>query len=97
MDKAQRAELLRQRFKVKGVFGYVPSGKPRKMPDEPKPRQHIAWPVTVPETPHAPKSWFKQTRAEPVSLQMKRAAKVSPLTKIAAQLPRKLTRVPLSR
>ena len=87
MDKAQRAELLRRRFKAKGGVAYVPTGKPLKPRHDPKPWRNMAWPEIIPDTKRVPKAWQEPIPAKPVELKTKRAAKVSPLTRIAEKWP----------
>ena len=93
MDKAQRAELLRKRFKAKGGVPYVPSGKPRPFRYTFTGRPiNMAWPEAVKETRVAA-VWARKVHRKPgVTVRPKRNAGQSALSKIAQKAPKKLLR-----
>lgn len=93
MDKAQRAELLRQRFRAVGGFAYVTSEKTRKPVHESKPWRNMAWPEIIPDTKRAP-TWMRQPDAKPdLTPRVKHNAGTSAVSKIAAKAaPQKLLR-----
>jgi hypothetical protein len=93
MDKAKRAEVLRQRFKAKGGRPYVPSGKPRQYRHTISGRPIImAWPEAVKET-RVGAVWARKVHREPgVTVRPKRNAGQSALSKIAQKAPKKLVK-----
>lgn len=92
MDKAQRADLLRQRFRAKGGRPYVCRGlKPRIEP--PKPGTFGLSPLgSLPVT--ANHHWLTVTPKMPAKplIAPKRIKRASPLAKIAAAYPVRLPR-----
>ena len=93
MDKAERAKLLRQRFKAKGGIAYVPSNKPRRY------RHvitggafHMAWPEANKDTRRAGLWMHRPDARPPIQLRTKRNAGAPALAKIAAKAPTKLVR-----
>lgn len=101
MDKAQRAELLRQRFKATGGFAYVPSGKPvNKTPVRPKiDRLVTGWPQANRDTTRAGLWMHKPDPKPKVIPRPRRNAGAPVLTKVAfkakrAKLPRLKLREP---
>jgi hypothetical protein len=84
MNRAQRAELLRRRFKANGAFAYVPSGKPAKI--------YIQWPEANRDTARAG-VWMHPADPRPkVIPRTKNRKGVPALTMIAAKAPKKLVR-----
>ena len=94
MDKAERAQLIRTRFKAKGGLRWV-LGEPRpKAPERSTVRCFgPAW-LMVSNGGHV-KAWVKEPDAgnAGVTPQTRRTARKHALTKIAEQLPAKLPRV----
>ena|ERR1700749_3034891 len=90
MDKAQRSELLRQRFRATGGIPYVPGPKRAPKPlREPRGRVYMDWPDIVPDSKRVPKYWLKAEREKRETLSPKRLARVSPLIRIAAHYPKR--------
>jgi hypothetical protein len=93
MDKAHRAELLRQRFKPSDGMPYIVTArKPKPIPHEPKPWRNMAWPEIIPDTKRAP-GWMREADVKPKAVSRpKRNACVTALTRIAQKAPRTLVR-----
>ena len=93
MDKAKRRSLLQDRFKALGgvvLHNHLPT-KPKSPPRAPIACNN--WTAFLSTSGPVPK-WLKvQIRSLPKGIRIKRVARVSPLTKIAEQLPAKLPRV----
>lgn len=96
MDKTDRQALIGALYKAKaGGFAFKASGEGRKPVPEPAKvdRLVIGWPQIIPDTKRAPR-WLKAPVEQPdQSLRIQRKERVSPLTKIAEQLPAKLPKV----
>jgi len=92
MGKAERAELLRRRFKAKGGLPYVDSGK-RKAVDAPRAIETYKGFGTLTVNERKVPLWAKQANpSDPVSLAERRIVRVSPLLKIAAIYPKRQPR-----
>lgn len=95
MDKGQRAELLRQRFKAKGGFAYVPSGKiihAKPAQNEPA-KIYLQWPQANRDTRRAGIWMHKPDPKAKPTPRTKRNAGVPVLTRIADKAsPKKLKR-----
>ena len=93
MEKAQRAELLRQRFRAVGGVAYAGSGRARKQRHEPKPWRNMAWPEINPDTKRAP-DWMREADAKPkLTVRVKHNTGKPIMAKIAEKTqPRKLVR-----
>jgi hypothetical protein len=85
VDKAERANLLRERFKAKCNRPYVPSGiQPKPIEPERSKVTFQSWPRCEGMNTEGLESWVrKPDPARAVKLQTTRAARASPLTKIA--------------
>lgn len=94
MDKAQRAELLRQRFKAKaGSMAYVPSGMPAKAPEPVTGRMRFGgWGFALSHR-WGRTEWLETPDPKPKpSVATKHRKGVPALTVIAAKAPKKLVR-----
>lgn len=100
MTKEDRQALIGALYKAKaGGFAFKASGEARKPVPEPVKvdRLVIGWPQIKGDTKRAPR-WLKEPVARPRPVpRIKRKERVSPLTKIAEQLPVKLPRLYPSR
>ena len=94
MEKAARAQLVRQRFKAKGGFAYVCTGQTKqKAAARPKPPKiYFQWPQANRDTARAG-VWMHKPDAKPkVAPRTRHNAGMAVLTKIAAKEPGKLKR-----
>lgn len=89
MDKAQRAELLRQRFRANGGLPYVPSGRVRSKPHVPAKPTNIClqWPEANRDTARAGLWMHRPDEPEKPTVTTKRRTGVAALTKIAEKWP----------
>ena len=101
MDKAERANLIRERHRAKaGGLAYAPSGRPAKAkPARPVvDRLVIGWPQIIPDTKRAP-GWMKERAENPKLIPMpdRRRKGDSALTRIAAKWRKTLVRLESSK
>jgi hypothetical protein len=90
VDPAERALLLRQRFKALG--GVIP---PRSSPSKPKPKPRVYKNRFSFGTLEKVREcgWLKERDEKELDhVRISRKARISPLTRISEQLPRKLKR-----
>jgi hypothetical protein len=94
VNKADRLDRLRRAFRAAGGLSYVGGSTPIARTDEAsrKPQGFAMFP-DVGAYDDRTVQWVKERKAKPVTVDVKRTAKVSALTKIAEQLPAKLPRV----
>ncbi len=93
MERAQRGELLRQRFKAKGGIAYVGRGRLAPKQEKRKWRNFSAAYIHGAQVSATRCDWLSEPDAKPETFTPSRITRPSPLTKIAEQLPRKLPRV----
>lgn len=93
MEKAQRAGLLRERFKATGGFAYVPSGKPRRYRHVISGRPiHMAWPDANKDTQRAG-TWMHEADPKPKpTVTTKHSQGPAALAVIATKAPKKLVK-----
>lgn len=93
MEKAERANLLRERFKANGGLPYVKSGRARRgfvVLPKPTGRGYVS---LGPALNGQSSQWVKAPDAKPTMIPpSKRNAGTPVLTKIAAKAPKKLVR-----
>jgi hypothetical protein len=97
MDKAQRAQLLRLSYRVKGGIPFASTGirRPEQGPARPK-RVYMPWPDIVVDLKRLPKDMHKSGQCPRPLLSVKRGARESALTRMSRKLCLKLPKVQLS-
>lgn len=92
MEKAQRAELLRKRFRAIGGFAYVPSGKPRRFRYDIRGTPILmGWDSGNGRREDRAVDWIKEPDAKPsLTPKTKHNTGAPALTTIAQKAPKKL-------